>query len=127
MQCKRRGEGRDIGAEMAERDQRQRRVERVHLARDQFALHIGQHPAADEIERAVGIDRLLRRRRQRDERRVAAAEIGAVKLRQIIDMRARIGERAAGGKPLLEADDAAAPSRSRCGVSTIFQRASCGN
>ena len=58
-----------------------------------------------KLERAIGIDRLPRRERQRDERGVAAAEIGAIKLRQIIDMRARIGERAAFDQPLLEADD----------------------
>ena len=91
----RRREALDLGAEMAERDQRQRRIERVHLAHDQFALDIGQHPGPDQFERPVGIDREPRRRWQRHERRITAAEIGAVKLRQIIDMRARIGERAA--------------------------------
>ena len=44
----RRREARRFGAEMAERDQRQRRIERVHLGHDQLALHIGQHPASDE-------------------------------------------------------------------------------
>src|SRR5712691_12784750 len=72
----RRGEGFDVRAEMAERDQRQRRVEGIHLARDQFVLHVGEHPGTDEFERAVGVDRLTRRRRQRDEGGVAAAEIG---------------------------------------------------
>src|SRR4029077_15505205 len=37
---------------------------------------------------------------------MAADEIGAVELRQIIDMRARIGEGAAFGELPLEADDA---------------------
>ena len=41
MQRERRRKARDLGPEMAERDQRQRRVERVHLARDQVVLHIG--------------------------------------------------------------------------------------
>ena len=44
-------------------------------------------------------------RRQRTERRIAAAEIGAVQLRQVIDMRAGIGEGAGLGQPPLEIDD----------------------
>src|SRR3954471_779643 len=36
---------------------------------------------------------------------MAAAEIGAVEFGEIIDMRARLGEGAARGQPLLEADD----------------------
>ena len=102
----RRREGRNISAEMRQRHQRQRGVERVHLARDQFSLDIGQHFAADERERAVRIDRLPRRIRQRHERGMAAAEIGGVEFRQIIDVRARISERAAFDQPPLEADDA---------------------
>ena len=57
MQCSAGRKGCGVCAEMAERDQRQCGVEHVHLAGDQLVLHIGQHPAADEIERAVGIDR----------------------------------------------------------------------
>ena len=55
----------------------------------------------------VRIDRVLLRARQRAERRVAAAEIGAVQLRQVIDVRARVGERAALDQPPLEIDDLA--------------------
>src|SRR6202022_3909237 len=40
-------------------------------------------------------------------------EIGAIKLRQIIDMRARIGERAGRGQPFLKADDAMEGSQPR--------------
>ena len=63
MQCRAGAKVAGVGAEMAERDQRQRRVEHVHLARDQLGLHIGQHPGADEIERAVGVDRRAARPR----------------------------------------------------------------
>src|SRR5207248_9791986 len=59
-----------------------------------------------ERERAVRVDRLPRRVRQRHERGMAAAEIGGVEFGQIIDMRARISERAAFGQPPLEAQDA---------------------
>ena len=55
----------------------------------------------------VRIDRLLLRARQRAERGIAAAEIGAVQLRQIVDVRARVGERAGLGQPPLEIDDLA--------------------
>src|SRR3954447_12801622 len=94
-EMQRRGEGRGLGAEMTERDQRQRRIEHVHLGGDQFVLHITEYPAADESEAATRIDRLSRRGRQRRERRVAAAEIGTIEFRQVIDMRPRIGERTA--------------------------------
>ena len=46
-----------VGAEMAERDQRKRRVERVHLLRDQLVLDIGEHGTRISRERAVRIDR----------------------------------------------------------------------
>ena len=127
MQCSAGVKVAGVGAEMAERDQRQRRVERVHLAGDQLALHIGQHPAADEIERAVGIDRPPRGQRQRDEGGVAAAEIGAIKLRQIIDVRARIGERAACGQPLLKADDAVHGVEPLRGLDDLPSRSDCGS
>ena len=57
MQCSAGVKLAGVGAEMAERDQRQRGVERVHLGRDQLVLDIGQHLVADQVERAVGIDR----------------------------------------------------------------------
>jgi len=79
---------------MTQRDQRQRRVERVDLTRDQLSLHVSENPGPDEIERVLGIDRLPCDQRQRDEGGVAAAEIGAIQFRQVIDMRTRIGERA---------------------------------
>src|SRR4051794_26127899 len=101
-----RREARRLGAQMSKRDQRQRRVEGVHLVCRQLALHVTKHFGADQVERAVRIDRGARRPRQHHESRVAAAEIGAVKLRQVIDVRARVGERAARGEPRLEADDA---------------------
>src|ERR1700730_18018906 len=53
----RRNHHRGIGAEMAQGNERQRRIEGVHLAGDQFTLHIAEHPAAHEIEGAVPIDR----------------------------------------------------------------------
>ena len=100
-------EGRDIGIQMAERDQRQRRIEGVHLGGDQLGLDIAEHARPYEVERAVRIDRGLRCRRQRDEGGVAAAEIGAVQLRQIVDVRARLAKALAlRGSFFLEADDA---------------------
>src|SRR6202035_5753133 len=89
---------------------------------DQLGLYIGQHPGPDEGEGAVGVDRGAGGRRQRDERGVAAAEIGAIELRQIIDVRARIGERAAGGELLLEADDAVNRVEPRRGLDDLPAR-----
>ncbi|GCC49697.1 hypothetical protein chiPu_0033985, partial [Chiloscyllium punctatum] len=91
---------------MRQRHQRQRGIERVHLMGDQLALDIAEHAGADQREHVAGIDHALRRQRQRDERGIAAAEIGRVELGQIIDVRARIPERAAFDQPLLEGDDA---------------------
>ena len=63
MQCRAGAKLAGVGAEMAERDQRQRRVEGVHLGCDQFSCDIGEHLVADQVERAVGIDRAPRGRR----------------------------------------------------------------
>ena len=105
MQDERRREAVRLCSKLGKREQRKCCVECVDLGCEQVVANIGEDLTADQFEASVRVDRVLLRARQRTERRIAAAEIRAVQLRQVIDVRARIGERVGLGQPPLEMDD----------------------
>ena len=113
--AQRRRKHRGIGDKMAERYQGESRVKGVHLAHNQFVSHIAEHAGADEVERAVGIDRPLRGRL------VAVAPTVAGLPVQPLAQRLALGRRLGVGDP--DHDDGLQDMRSRFGAPAYVRRA----